>query len=408
MTGYVYPNEVELWWSVLITLYPYITGLVAGAFVISSLYHVFGVEALKPVSRLALLAALATLIVAPMPLLLHLGQPLNALNIMWTPHLTSAMAGFGYIYSFYLIVVLLEIWFVYRQDMVNYAQNSTSGVARLFYRIITLGSYDVSDYSLKMDHKIYSILAMIGIPSAAFLHGYVGFIFGAIKANPWWSTPLMPVIFLMSAIVSGTAFLIIVYTLSCRLRRVKVQMPCLMTMNKYLWFFLTFDIVLELLEVLHKGYEGREDWHSISGLLTQQIPFSFIGVQLILGAAIPFILLLIARTSKRLPLLISQSFTIGSAVLIMIGVYAMRFNVIIGGQMISKSNMGFSAFHAKFFGLEGIGVAVLLIILAFTILAVLTRILPPWLEKDSTDNVQKNLSGQKFSIETPLKKSSIG
>ncbi len=59
--------------------------------------------------------------------------------------------------------------------------------------------------------------------------------------------------------------------------------------------------------------------------------------------------------------------------------------------------MGFSAFHAKFFGLEGIGVAVLLIILAFTILAVLTRILPPWLEKHDTDNVQEDLSKLKVS-----------
>ncbi len=395
MTGYVYPNEVELWWSVLITLYPYITGLVAGAFVISSLYHVFGVTALKPVSRLALLAALATLIVAPMPLLLHLGQPLRALSIMWTPHLTSAMAGFGYIYSFYLIIVVLEIWFVYRQDLVYYAQNSTSGLARLFYRILTLGSYDVSEYSLKMDHKIYSILAVIGIPSAAFLHGYVGFIFGAIKANPWWSTPLMPIIFLISAIVSGTAFLIIVYTFSCRVRRVKVDMTCLMSLNKYLWAFLTFDIILELLEVLHKGYEGRDEWASISGLLTEKIPVSFIGIQLILGAAIPFILLLIARSSKRLPILASQILTIGSAALIMIGVYAMRFNVIIGGQMISKSLMGFTTFHAKFFGKEGIGVAILLIVLAFTILAVLTRILPPWLtDSKEKDGIHKHSPGK--------------
>lgn len=397
MTGYVYPNEVEILWTVIISLYPYITGLVAGAFVISSLYHVFGVTALKPVNRLALLAALATLIVAPIPLLLHLGQPLNALNIMWTPHLTSAMAGFGYIYSFYFMVLVLEIWFVFRQDMVYYAQNSTSKVARLFYRIIMLGSYDVSEYSLIMDRKLFSILAVIGIPSAAFLHGYVGFIFGAIKANPWWTTPLMPVIFLMSAIVSGTAFLIIVYTLSCLLRRVKVDMPCLMTMNKYLWFFLTFDIILELLEVLHKGYEGREDWHAISGLLTQQIPFSFIGVQLILGAAIPFILLLIARTSKRLPLLISQILTVGSAGLIMIGVYAMRFNVIIGGQMISKSNMGFSSFHAEFFGKEGIGVAVFLILLAFTILAVLTRILPPWHKESEVSKSHSRSFKQKIA-----------
>ena len=386
MTGFIYPNEVQLWWSLLITLYPYITGLVAGAFIVSALYHVFGVTVLKPVSRLALLAALATLIVAPLPLLLHLEQPQRALKILVTPHPTSAMAGFGYIYSIYLIIVLLEIWFVYRQDIVYYAQNSTSGPARLFYRILTLGSSDVSEYSLTIDHRISNILATIGIPSAAFLHGYVGFIFGAIKANPWWSTPLMPIIFLLSAIVSGTAFLIIVYTISCRVRRVTVDMPCLMSLNKYLWSFLTLDIVLELLEILHKGYEGRDEWDSISGLLTQKIPVSFIAIQLILGAAIPFILLLIARTSKQFSIFTRQILTIGSAALIMIGVYAMRFNVIIGGQMISKSLKGYSPFHVEFLGKDGVMIAVFLLLLALAMLTVLTRILPPWFTDTEVEN----------------------
>ena len=48
-------------------------------------------------------------------------------------------------------------------------------------------------------------LAAIGVPAACLLHGYVGFLFGAIKANPWWASPLMPVIFLFIAFVSGVA-----------------------------------------------------------------------------------------------------------------------------------------------------------------------------------------------------------
>src|ERR1039458_1997120 len=73
--GFMYPNEVGLQWSVLIVLYPYITGLVAGAFILASLERVFRVEAVKPTYRLALLTALAFLCVAPLPLQLHLGHP---------------------------------------------------------------------------------------------------------------------------------------------------------------------------------------------------------------------------------------------------------------------------------------------------------------------------------------------
>ena len=53
--GYMYPNEMELQWSILIVLYPFITGLVAGAFILASLERVFLVEAVKPIYRLALL-----------------------------------------------------------------------------------------------------------------------------------------------------------------------------------------------------------------------------------------------------------------------------------------------------------------------------------------------------------------
>ena len=72
--GYMYPNEITLYWSVLIVLYPYITGLVAGAFILASLERVFRVEAVKPTYRLALLTALSFLLVAPLPLVLHLGH----------------------------------------------------------------------------------------------------------------------------------------------------------------------------------------------------------------------------------------------------------------------------------------------------------------------------------------------
>ena len=46
-SGFLFPNEIEVHWSLMIVLYPYITGLVAGAFIVSSLYHVFGKEELK-------------------------------------------------------------------------------------------------------------------------------------------------------------------------------------------------------------------------------------------------------------------------------------------------------------------------------------------------------------------------
>ena len=121
--GFMYPNEVELQWSILIVLYPFITGLVAGAFILASLERVFRVQAVKPTYRLALLTALAFLLVAPLPLQLHLGHPERSLEMYLTPHRSSAMAMFGFVYLWYLMaVLLLEIWLDYRHDIVVKSQ----------------------------------------------------------------------------------------------------------------------------------------------------------------------------------------------------------------------------------------------------------------------------------------------
>src|SRR5512142_2331437 len=143
--GFMYPNEVELQWSVLIVLYPYITGLVAGAFILASLERVFKVEAVKPTYRLALLTALAFLLVAPLPLQLHLGHPERSLQMYLTPHTSSAMAMFGFVYLWYLMAVLvLEIWLDYRKEIVLTARAST-GWRKTLYKVLSLGVDNISE-----------------------------------------------------------------------------------------------------------------------------------------------------------------------------------------------------------------------------------------------------------------------
>ncbi|MCZ7380421.1 MAG: polysulfide reductase NrfD [Candidatus Methanoperedens sp.] len=378
--GYVYPNEAEIQWSILIVLYPYITGLVAGAFIASSLYHVFGKQEIKPVARFALLTALSFLLVATMPLLTHLGHPERGIEIMFTPHVTSAMSGFGYIYSFYLIIVVLEIWLSFREDIVKKAHNS-KGWKELMYSALALFSYDISEKALHEDEKLAKRLAIIGIPSAAFLHGYVGFIFGGIKANPWWSTPLMPLIFLMSAIVSGIALLILLYVFSMKLRKHAIDHKCLHSLAHYLWVFLIFDVTLELLEIISMKYASREEVEIINRLLSDKIATTFYGVQLTMGIFIPFVLLLLVGMIKNRETLKMIMISI-SSVFVIIGVFAMRWNVVIGGQEISKSLSGTLTYVPVFFSQEGVLPAIIILIIPFIILRVVTYILPPWADME--------------------------
>src|SRR5215216_5492563 len=169
--GFMYPNEVELQWSVLIVLYPFITGLVAGAFILASLERVFNVQAVKPTYRLALLTALAFMLVAPLPLQLHLGHPERSFEMYLTPHRTSAMAMFGFVYLWYLMAVLVvEIWLDFRKEIVLSWQQAT-GLRRVGWGMLALGSDNISEDALRIDDRIGRIVTIIGIPSAFLLHG---------------------------------------------------------------------------------------------------------------------------------------------------------------------------------------------------------------------------------------------
>ena len=378
--GFMYPNEVELQWSILIVLYPYLTGLVAGAFILASLERVFKVEAVKPTYRLALLTALAFLLVAPLPLQLHLGHPERSLEMYLTPHTSSAMAMFGFVYLWYLMVVLLlEIWLDYRKEIVIGAQTAT-GWRKWIYQVLTLGSYNISERSLRIDDRLGYIVTIIGIPSAFLLHGYVGFIFGSIKANPWWSSPLMPVVFIFSAMVSGIAAVLLIYYLLTKWRGQQPDVNCLDTVAKYLFYTFVIDFALEMLDVLHRIYEAEESFRSLDFMVHTRLYFSQIILQIVICTLIPLFLLGLNQVIK-LPVVVRFRMYVTAAALTLIGVFAMRWNVVIGGQLFSKSFLGYTSYKVDFITREGILVSVGLTILPFLILWFLLKLLPPWQEE---------------------------
>jgi Ni/Fe-hydrogenase subunit HybB-like protein len=378
-TGYVYPNETVIPWTVLIAAYPYLTGLVAGAFTVSSMYHVFGMERFKPVARFALLTSLCFMFFVPLPLLLHLGQPLRALNPVLTPHWTSAMAAFGYFASFYVLLLLVETWFAFRPDIVAQAKKR-QGLAGWIYRMLTLGSYDVSAHAMRYDHKWLFTLAAIGIPAAHGLHGYVGFIFGSLKSREWWSSDLMPVVFLFSAVISGVALLIVLYVLSCKLRKIAVDLPCLKGMAYTLWGFAMFTIVLEGLEFASLIYKGREGIEMILEYVTGPLIIPFFIVQFAIGAVTPILMLsyMIWRGTTGKALVTG---VMVSACLVLLSVWMMRWNVVIGGQEIAKTGKGLLTYHMLIFHQEGLITAAVLVFAPLVVLFGLVRFLPPWADK---------------------------
>lgn len=383
VSGFIYPNEAELHWALLIVIYPYITGLVAGAFILASLEKVFKVKEVEPTYRLAMLTALAFLIVAPMPLLAHLGHPERSFEIFLTPHFKSAMAMFGFVYAWYLMVVLLlEIWFEYRADVVKWSE-SQKGWRGLAYRLISLGSSDISPKAVAFDQKAVHTITLIGIPSAFLLHGYVGFIFGSVKANPWWSSVLMPIVFLCSAIVSGIALVLLLYYFTTLVRRKTPEMSCLDKLASFLLYALIVDLSLETLDFIHRLYESEESIKILSELIFSKLFLSLTIVQILLGTIGPILLLAITRFS-RLPEELKRVGYFIAALLVQVGIFSTRWNVVIGGQLFSKSLRGLTVYKMQLVGAEGLLTGIGFLILPFLILFLLVKLLPPWQESRSS------------------------
>ncbi len=356
---FVYPNEF-IYWSIQIVMYPYMTGLVAGAFVLSSLYHVFGQQDLKDMARFSLVFSLALLPVAMIPLIMHIQQPLRGMYVLFTPHFTSAISAFGIVFSTYAMIVLSEIWFVYRVYFVDQVQvladktNLGSKLKRSIYQVLTLGSYDTSEGAVAVDKKAVKLLAAIGIPVACFLHGYAGFIFGSVKANALWMSPLMPVIFIMSAVVSGIALCMLTYILIMEFKKFQAilargrgddsvhliagaEIDVISKTSRYLIGFLVAAISLEMLDLIFRGYTAMKSWDILRSVMYGKDFVNIFVLQYGFGNLVPFILLLLPKLTIRR--------TAVALVLVLFGVFMMRWNVVIGGQAFSLTFSGFMHYH---------------------------------------------------------------
>lgn len=397
---FVYPNEY-IYWSVQIVMYPFMTGLVAGAFVLSSLYHVFGIKQLKEMARFALVFSFALLFVAPMPIVLHLQYPLRGINVFMTPHFTSAIAAFGIVFSTYGAIVASELWFLYRKHFVEIAlplkekqdKSLLEWLKFFVFCSLTLGVYDISEETLKKDEKAIRVLAAIGIPVACFLHGYAGFIFGSVKANALWMTPLMPVIFIMSAIVSGIALCMLTYIITMELRKwlsarkksasqrfqskeelAGVEVSVIRMTAKYLLMFLVLAITLELLDLIFRGYTAVKSWDVLRSVIYGKDFVDIFILQYGIGNLIPFILFLLPGLTIRR--------TVLGVCLVLFGVFMMRWNVVIGGQAFSLSFAGYMHYHLPIIPhdwetfKEGLGGALMIGLMPFPLFWVISKIFP--------------------------------
>jgi len=252
---------------------------------------------------------------------------------------------------------------------------------------------DISEHALEKDEKAVKVLAGIGIPVACFLHGYAGFIFGSVKANALWMTPLMPVIFICSAVVSGIALCLLTYIVAMELRKLlfswkRKQRPLYtsadelkstevltVTMTaKYLVMFMVLAISLELLDLIFRGYTAVKSWDILRSVIYGRDFINIFVIQYGLGNLVPFVLFLLPRLTIRR--------AVAGTILMLLGVFMMRWNVVIGGQAFSSSFAGFMHYHLPIWPetmetyREGLFGALTVVVIPFVLFWFLDKIMP--------------------------------
>ena len=185
----------------------------------------------------------------------------------------------------------------------------------------------------------------------------------------------MPIVFLMSAIVSGIAMVIFLYMVLTALRKEPIDMLCLDTVTSYLFYAVIVDFSLEALDFIHRLYESEESVGILAKLITDKLFMSLLVLQILLGMFIPLGILVLAK-ARQFNEDMRKLLYFTAVILIQLGIFATRWNVVIGGQLFSKSFRGLMTYKMEVMGIEGLLASLGLLAMPFVIFAVLVRLLP--------------------------------
>lgn len=302
-------------WGAWIAFYIYFVGLSAGAFLLSSLIYVFGMARFERLGRMALLTALVAMIVALTFVLLDLGRMERALSALVYFNWLSPLAWEMRFYVIYILLLAAELWFAMRADLVRRAERS---------RLARWLSFGSRSPDTGRDHRMLRILGTIGVPIAIFgVHGGTGTIFAIVKARGMWFSALTPIVFIVSALVSGTALLALLYILRQKALKRPVDAGMVADLGKLLGGFLLVDLGLLFYEFLVPLLSMAPHETSVVHLMMEgPYAWTFWILQLGIGMVAPAILLM-TRLRESVPL------TALACLMVVVGIVGVRFNIVV-------------------------------------------------------------------------------
>ncbi|HKZ50456.1 MAG TPA: NrfD/PsrC family molybdoenzyme membrane anchor subunit [Dehalococcoidia bacterium] len=311
-------------WGLWIALYIFFVGLSAGSFLLSTLIYVFGMKGLERVGRLSILAAILSLCAALLFVWIDLGHPERFWRVFSNWHNTSIMAWEFILYNFYIVLLLVELWFLMRLDLAREAAEG-GGLRQRVARLLSFGfrspaTAEGREAAQSRSLAVAKVCGIIGIPTAIGVHGGTGAIFAVVISRPYWNTGLFPVIFIVSALASGAALITFLYAVLGR--RDQEFMPVLRRLAQLMILFIAVDLLMLLADFVVGIYQrGTTESAVLEVITTGKFWFVFWIGEIMFAGLIPIILVSAGRGSP---------ISLGAAGLVMLlGIVSVRLNLVI-------------------------------------------------------------------------------
>jgi tetrathionate reductase subunit C len=294
-------SAMPLGWP--IAVYFFLTGSLAGLYITSVIATLLNKEEWKPIAKNGAVGAVLLLLTAPVLLIIDLNQPFRFWHLFVYMNPTSPLTWGSIFLTLDGIVCLVYTYFVLQDN---------TRMARLW--------------------------GLGGLPVAIAGHGYTGFFLALSKARAFWNTALNPALFMVSAMVSGLAILIVVSNIWLRrnapalnTQQVERHKGVIGTLLKLFIIFIIADLFLIVSDLTVLASSDTESYAMLQLLTSGEYALWFLGIELFLGAILPLILLAHPRT-RLIP-----AVQYASAALVIIGIFVMRFIIVIGGQSVPIS-----------------------------------------------------------------------
>ena len=289
-------------WGVFIVGFVFLVGTRAGASLMGLMIHGFGREDYKPLGTRAILVGFLSLMAAVLFLMSDVGNPLRAMLLPAVIRNKTSMLVY---------------------TSMTYAGFGALLLGELYYAVKITRKGGVGSH---WDEKMAKGLAIMALLFALMVvHAPHGALFAFVKAREMWNTPLLPPHFVVVALSSGTALMILVAIITSKIdKRELVSKMTLANMGGLLTFFLIVTLFMDFFDYLLMNYSGKpgglEIWHLMTGRFAPLFLTTTIGM----SAALLILLINRGRTIKGLVIALT---------LTMIAIIAYRINLIVVAQI---------------------------------------------------------------------------